>query len=147
MGKHCISNSLAQCWHRQIRDCCIGYFPAKTCLCALSQHGTSNFFVQCCLRHIWKIFTKQCFYAVLSQIGIGYFPHKSCLLAMCQHCTSFPYFPQEKSRANIEQKDKIVRNSINEPKNAQEAKQVLKTHFVCCWSLTTTYIYNINYSY
>ena len=31
----------------------IGCFPAKTCLCALRQHCTSNFLVQCCFRLIW----------------------------------------------------------------------------------------------
>ena len=28
-----------------------------------------------------------------------------------QHCTNFPEIAQEKSRANIEQKDKIIRNT------------------------------------
>ena len=40
------------------RQHCIGYFPAKTCLCALSQHCTSNFSVQCSLRRIWTTLTK-----------------------------------------------------------------------------------------
>ena len=32
-----------------------------------------------------------------------------------QHCTSFPDIAQEKSRANIEQKDKIVQNNNTIP--------------------------------
>ena len=34
-----------------------------------------------------------------------------------QNCTSFPDIAQEKSRANIEQKDKIVRNNPNDTEN------------------------------
>ena len=51
------------------RQHCIGYFPAKTYLCALDQLCTSNFLVQCCLRHNWKILTRQYSYAMLSQHG------------------------------------------------------------------------------
>ena len=51
------------------RQHCIAYFPAKTCLCTLVQHCTSNFFVQCCLRRIWTTLTRQYSYAVLSQHG------------------------------------------------------------------------------
>ena len=29
-------------------------------MCILSQHYTSNFLVQCCLRHVWATLTKQC---------------------------------------------------------------------------------------
>ena len=51
------------------RQHCIGYFPAKTCLCALGQHCTSIFFVECCLRRVWTTLTLQNFYRMLSQHG------------------------------------------------------------------------------
>ena len=44
-------------------------FPAKVYLCALAQHCTSNFLVQCCLRRIWATLTRQYSYAMLSQHG------------------------------------------------------------------------------
>ena len=47
----------------------ICYFPAKTCMCALRQLCTSNFFVQYCLRRIWTTLTRQYSYAMLSQHG------------------------------------------------------------------------------
>ena len=35
------------------RQHCVGYFPAKICLCAQGQYCTSNFLLQCCFRRIW----------------------------------------------------------------------------------------------
>ena len=35
------------------RQHCVGYFPAKACLCAQSQYCTSNFLVQYCPRRTW----------------------------------------------------------------------------------------------
>ena len=49
IGKEIFRAWLAQSRSRQH---CIAYFPVKTCLYALGQHCTSNFFVQCCLRRI-----------------------------------------------------------------------------------------------
>ena len=69
----------------------IGYFPAKTCLCALRQHWTSIIFVQFCRRR--TTLTRQYSYASIVvpvwsiQHCIGYFLHKSCLLAMGQYYT------------------------------------------------------------
>ena len=40
--------------------------------------------------------------------------HSSAIFIFDQHCTNLPNIAQEKSRANIEQKDKIVRNNIKE---------------------------------
>ena len=51
------------------RQHCIGHFPAKTCLCALDQHCTSYFLVQCYLISIWTTLTGQYSYAMLSQQG------------------------------------------------------------------------------
>ena len=45
-----------------------GYFPANRRLCGLDQNRTSNFFVQCCLRHIWITLSIQYSYAMLSQL-------------------------------------------------------------------------------
>ena len=39
-------------------------FPAKVCLRALVQQCTSNFLVECCLRHIWATLTSQYSYAM-----------------------------------------------------------------------------------
>ena len=88
-GKHFFCATLAQADKYNI----IGYFSAKTCLCALRQHWTSIFLVQFCLRHIWKTLTRQYSYAsnVVPVWSIqhckGYFLHKSYLLAMGQHYT------------------------------------------------------------
>ena len=57
-----------------------------------------------------------------------------------QHCTNFPEIAQEKSRANIEQKDKIVRNTDSADRNA-----VLTTDF--CFECTDIIRFNfINFS-
>ena len=53
----------------RLRQQCIGYFPVKMCFCALGQHRTSNFLVQCCLRVVWTTLTRQYSYAMLSQHG------------------------------------------------------------------------------
>ena len=76
----------------RLRQHCIGYFPAKTCLCNLGQHCTINLHVQCCIRRIWATLTRQYSNAVFApawsiQHCIGYFSHKSCLFTMGQHCT------------------------------------------------------------
>ena len=41
-----------------LRQHCVGYFPAKRCLYALGWHCTSNFLVQCCIRFIWRFHKK-----------------------------------------------------------------------------------------
>ena len=63
-----------------------GYFPAKRWLCGLSQHCTSNFLVQCCLRRIRTTLNIQYSYAMLSQLDRKLL-NKSCLLTMGQHYT------------------------------------------------------------
>ena len=74
----------------RLRQHCIGYFPAKTCLCNLGQHCTINLQMQCCLRRIWATLTRQYSNAMFApawstQHCIDYFSHKSCLFAMGQH--------------------------------------------------------------
>ena len=52
-----------------------------------------------------------------------------------QHCTNFLDIAQEKSRANIEQKDKIVRNSHKKRKDSLETRAVLIEILMLCWNL------------
>ena len=46
-----------------------GFYVRFLYMCALTQHCTSNFLVQYCLRRIWATLTRQYFYAILPQHG------------------------------------------------------------------------------
>ena len=50
MGQHAQVTFLCNGATCRLRQHYIGHFPAKTFLCALGQHCTSNFIKQCCLR-------------------------------------------------------------------------------------------------
>ena len=68
-------------------------FSTKVYVCALNQHCTSNFLVECCLLECLDNIYKTMFLGNVilpwsAQHCIGYLPHESCILAMGQHSTS-----------------------------------------------------------
>ena len=120
LGQHCTNNFLVQCCLSRIwttmtrlwvnivcivriivlcnvapskpRQHCVGYFPAKTCLCAQGQYCKS-FLVQRCLKCKYfdnieyAMFVCNLVLAWCTQHCIDYFAKESCLLTMGQHCT------------------------------------------------------------
>ena len=70
----------------RLRQHCIGYFPAKRCLCAMGQHCTT--LSETYLDNIDQtIFLCNVVPAWSIQRCIGYFSHKFFLFTMAQHCT------------------------------------------------------------
>ena len=50
------------------RQHCVGYFPAKTCLCDRGQFCTNSFLVRCCLTRIWTTLSMRYSHGMLSQL-------------------------------------------------------------------------------
>ena len=79
---------------------CIGYFPHKSCLLAMSKHCIVDFIVQCWPRQSRKVVLRLRIniaqVVFVCNVGtcrsrqhyIGYFPAKPCLSALGQYCTS-----------------------------------------------------------
>ena len=101
LGQHFTTNfkSLVQCCPRDSRQQRTGKSPVQCCLNTLGQHCTGKNLVQCCPRDSRQHCTGKKPSAMSSE------NHFSAIFNFDQHCTNFSNIAQEKSRANIEQKE------------------------------------------
>ena len=75
-----------------LRQHCLGYFSAKRCLCALGQHCTSNFLVQCCLKRILTILYREDIFCNVVLILLGKYSKGKTL---CNICNGDVFFSQK----------------------------------------------------
>ena len=122
LKQHCTCKNLEQRCPRCYRQHCTGKILFYVAVILLRQHCTSKNPFQCCSRESRKHCTRKKPSAMSPEkhlvtfrrflFSTRYFFDNKWLLQMPrQHHTNFPNIAQEKSRASIEQKGKIVWNS------------------------------------